>query len=1611
MQLIKIILIVLFLNGCGVVNFGGNGKNFVSGKILTIKNTSSTMFQAITSAYALQCNSDYFVRLYKIQENGQVAHSPIASQKSSENQYYFNLDELGIAQTEEVSYLVEVEGCDQKFFRPLTDFGEGQDITYSSTIVGYLAMDEMSSGLQVAKRSEVDRLIKSFDGNDFITAYKNLEDDNKAKDLFQSIFVSKPEIILEAKPILTFTEIPSLISENITSQYRIGAYHLDPNYEFYYEWRLDNKKMSDLSSWNFTPNANQSGKYNITLFVGKKNQSGGLDTAAPYHVINQILIIANTIPATPISFHSDKNLTNDRQIKLRLETGFALSNCRSFSSIAVTENTETQPLANDFIYECNPLDAPLQEVTYLLSSGDGEKNLRLWVMDNEGKISSSYTTSKVVLDQSAPSVEIAQLPSLIKGGSSRTLSFTINDPSLATSNLYYSNDGISFSLIGEVSNNNFNFTFPKIDTLTAQFKIIATDLLGQSTEKTSNQFTIETTPPPAPNALISSPIITNSLLQKISITNCSSFEKILISESSSIPDESDVRWIGCTNLIDYNLSSGENGNRHIHIFSKSLAGNISSSTKLTVTLDTVPPLSPTLAFNSNNLTSLLAKETTIGLKVFTCEVQSKLLITESLEKPDSSDPNWFACSTTPGSFSYSLFNKTEGNHTLMAWSQDIAGNVSASPATLNFTLDLTPPIMNYLSINDGQLETGNNNVVVTLKAQSTLAKITDFCIKQNISEPPAESDACWTSLQSIGFSPSNSFDLDEYPYQLGTILGEYEVSVWLKDEAKNIGHVYKSINVDTYKINFTPDPSPVILNVIATNNLIHSSPLSTADTVVPSGGDVYIKWKVIDNAPIPAGNIKLYRTTDELNSTLIVSGLSDGVNGDCSIEGDYTGCYKWSGGSPNSFYKIKIEVQDSGVSVATSVSNNLNTGKVNFLSGNTSLGLGSSATSAILRGINEDKYNDGQDHGSFVVTKKGHIFFKYGDLGLSHISPEDGLINILIKQTGLYGPDNVPVGSATINSLKLLALDHEENLILVDGLRIRKIYLNETPWRIQTIAGGGASTADQEIALNASLPTLNNRTLFTPTPDGRIYFQNKKDIWYYDSKDKKVKLFTKTFGLGATISNIFSPGFDHGFCDNSDRAIAFNKATGTVTKIIGKSVLAKDVRCGGSNSTSVPPNAAGNFNVQTGEAEFPHPPTSNLEWTSTPVTGKDGKIYVLQHGRTGIFKYIESENRFEKILGSTLNGRCEDGTPALSCPVIAMSVYVNEFGKVYFLDMGVIRTIDQEGNVRTIAGQPRNFGIGENPISARYSQLNYFDLAGDNVYISNRLENKIIRFSLAPDQKVQHITGDGTKLPYSSLNISTGKIATESPLPDCGWQMPCGFKVNDDQTRLYHFGSQPGKITYVDLTTGKWVVTNLVTQDTSSRLLYLATHESKQLVYSSNDNEGKFRGSLHVFNDLSNTVTKVYGVEEPNPDKGTYIDICDQKDSLTCPLNSTTGVGVHTSFKFDEFTNNWLITYRERKYIQNLPESGGLVTNFTTTLNPIIAFDYFRNEDNKLVFYCSSGGLLYQKDLNTSLEKKLDFPTTTMKCTGNSLRYHKERNSVIFLYEQNGLFGVAEYNL
>jgi hypothetical protein len=1189
-----------------------------------------------------------------------------------------------------------------------------------------------------------------------------------------------------------------------------------------------------------------------------------------------------------------------------------------------------------------------------------------------------------------PQAFITHSTTAYAGAAVANFTYKITDPSniVDSVDLKFTTDGTTYSqakVLAEGGTSD-SFTLPTTDTVLANFKIKVTHSTTDNIESSSTpSFKIDNT---APVIVVTSP--TNSGF--INIANESS---IVI--SGTCTEDGNINLTGsltetiaCASnnfSITRDFSGLGEGAVTLNFDQTDGVGNTATQVSYSLTKDTI---APNLTQTTHTSATLFNTDTiNIG---GACESGINIVITGSESSSSTCTTSAWAHTTSPKS--------TDGVHNYTLTHTDPAGNVSST--TLNWIRHTIAPSMTSLNINSGSTTTGNNNVLVDIVATSSISKIDSLCIKYNISTTPLVADSCWKTLTSIGETNTFNFALSSYPFLIGAIIGNYDVHVWLKDELGNISTLSNAgggtLNQDKYTMNYSPDSPPIMTDLIATASDSPNSPLTSVDTTIGFGNDVYIKWKITDNNPIPAGNISLHVSTDGtiFNPIIPAANLNNSINGICTLTGGYSGCYKWALSSPSSnYFIIKLLVQDSGVSQVFELTNPINTGSVNFLSGNTNLGIGGSASSSILISPDESAYNDNPDSQALAVTKSGYVFFKYHNKGVVYISPEDGLLKTLLEDTNSSTGDGGSVFNATANSVYRIMLDYDENLIVYDSGRLRKIDFSTTPWSINTIAGGGANPPENENALLASLPSINGSIV--PMPDGKLYFPSTKDMWYLDNADGKLKKALTVSGLGTDNMSGDRAIFDNTACSTYDLSITFDKSNSTITKAVSKVRTTTTSTCGSHSYNYTGFNT--NFNPVTGVAIAPHPPQTS--WSSEKFTGLDGKMYNLNQGRTYLQVYNPATNVWDNVIGNGLPGRCPDNTPALSCQAIIMSAFVNEFGKVYFLDMGVIRFIDASGNIQTLAGQPRNFGVGFDPKSARYSQINFFDIDGDDVYIKNKLENQIVKFSLTGGN-LEHIAGNSVQ-GYSS----DGADAKTVPLKNCGWGMPCGFKIDSVNNRLYH-ANYLGSPAYIDLATGNWVTTGVYTHTTGTRISYIGSNGPKLLIYAphhfgSSGNEV----TIDELTTLDNSINAILGRRDIRTPLNTYI--CDGAVGTTCTLSHTMQPTVQTQASFDSTDSEWIVGYKGKSIVSHIPEGGGTVNNYETLANTYTAFDYYRNGVNKTIFYCSMSGLLFKRDVVNDTETPLTLPNANMKCAGDAIQYHSVRDSLIFIYQENGMYGIAEY--
>lgn len=1618
--MLRLITLLLVTAGCqfDVTSKGTNFGSTISG-IATpfLGSIVKSEYSFLSDSYAAVCSDPVYARLYEIESDGSITDGNwISTQTLTTNaRYTFNLKELGLdhKNTSNVKFLVKVEGCNGEVFkRPVTDFDDKQDVDYKTTVVADIVNVDGSAidrSLVEVPRTEVKRLINNVSGSNFRSALDSLTNNASTANLFTTIFGAPPTIILDSKPEVILSSPTTNLNELAVNPFSVQTFHPDPDYSFAYRWKLDGTVKSSSSTWNYIPGRNSQGQHQVEVFVGKNDGSNNIDTSKPYYYKTFYITVDNNIlPVAPaISLNaSNPSPTTSDTIDVDIITGAAQSNCESFSEISISESS-TPPGPLTYTWACST--SGTQTETISVTNTDGPKRIYLWVRDSAGNVGLP-TYVDVILDATAPIVSLTS-PAISRGGETKTLTYSITDATTTpTASLYYANDGSTFNLVKTLNPGltSTTHTLPLDNTTNAKFRIIASDSAGNTTQVDTSAFTVDSTAPLAPSVSLHSSLYTQTSAVTLSAASCPD-SYVLINEGTQ-PLLSDSGWQSCNTTagaITYTISNGVQGLHNLKAWAKDAAGNVSATaTTVQTYYDTAAPV---MSFSSLPVNVKGSTAQTVSLLLTELHASN----TQSISYELFNGTSWSAAGTlsvTNGPLSNSTFSKSI---TMPAWNTNAASvratytDLSGRQSTITsgaFIIDSSGPTASSITINNGVPITGNRNVLLTFSALDSLNNITAFCPKYNDLVVPLDADSCWVTLASISETPAPSISISNYPFQLGSLQGDYNITIWYKDSHGNISNLSNSgsgsAGTDLYTMTFTPDPPPSISNLITSSTDAPSNPLTTSDTTVPFGFDVYIRWNITDNLAIPNGNVSLSYTTNDSTYTTIASGLNNGVNGDCTLSTGTSGCYKWTASSPtNTYFRVKLVVSDSSGTPIFDVSNPVNTGSVKFLSGNTSLGVGGAAVNAILIGANEHQYNDNHDAQSFVVSKKGYVFFKFNNRGIVYISPEDGILRDLIPTTGTASGDGGNVTSATLRSPVRMILDYNDNILIWDYNKVRKIDINSTPWTITTLFGGGADGSDGAPALSASLSTSYSDQL-TATPNGRIYFNKSNEIWYYDSSDQLVKKHIALTGFGTDDMATWKASFDNVACPGINAAFSFNKSTSAITKIMRRMSSTTAAACGSQASTYALYNT--NFDLSSGVATAPHPPQTT--WSSFKFTGLDGNLYVLAQGRGTLTKYNPTTNTFQTVLGvnSSQNGRCADGTAATSCKAVIMSAFVNEFGKIYFFDLGVLRMVDSSGLVQTIAGQPRNFGIGYNPISARYSQINFFEVNGNDIYVRNELENQIVKFSLTGGNLV-HVAGNTSK---GTATMSTDARTTS--LPNCGWSVPCGFVIDSANNRLYHNSNSGGYVSYIDLNTNQWVLQSTGFQDSVARVSFVGINADGLLAYlPSHYGASGNKVTLRMYNQSASTSQIIYGQDAVLTSLSSTI--CTGTTGTSCTFPHTMDQSVQERFRFDSSTGKWLITIRNSNTLYSIPSLGGTVSIFESMANGFIAYDFWKSGTDDFVFYCSTSGNLYKRNVATNVETQLTLPISSMKCDSGSLYYHAGRNSLIFAYKQNGLFGVAEY--
>ena len=120
---------------------------------------------------------------------------------------------------------------------------------------------------------------------------------------------------------------------------------------------------------------------------------------------------------------------------------------------------------------------------------------------------------------------------------------------------------------------------------------------------------------------------------------------------------------------------------------------------------------------------------------------------------------------------------------------------------------------------------------------------------------------------------------------------------------------------------------------------------------------------------------------------------------------------------------------------------------------------------------------------------------------------------------------------------------------------------------------------------------------------------------------------------------------------------------------------------------------------------------------------------------------------------------------------------------------------------------------------------------------------------------------------------------------------------------------------------------------------------------------------------------------------------------------------------YDSSDGSWLMRFNTSELsVRKLTPGGNMQTYFSTTgairgiaLNKVTAspaHEYFYYCDNS-----TSPAKIKKADMinSPSSSAALVWPISSIDCAGNNMIYSASRDSLIFIYKQNGFYGIIEY--
>lgn len=1042
MGLVRNLLMFFFIIGCSEqykFSFSGNDKN-IFGSVIAVNNVQF-----------LNTSCEGKVYLIRLGPDGRIADEVTSAVINNNGDFKLQLNS-DYQLDKNIDHILEARYTDscyqENLYRPLTQIQNKQIISAFTTLVTYAQKAPSAKKLNEVSKIEIEKILKKqTSASSFEAAYEALEEVQTVGD----VFGISPESIKEVPPEVQIT-IPPVISEKVPVYFSLKASHWDKNYNIGQEWLLDGQSISDAVEWSTLFGANSSGEKELEVFVGKL-EDGKVSRNSPYYYSKRKFRIENTILPQAPQLSLNSLIVRDRQLSVGINTGAGLINCESFSYFALTFEGSIPAVFNQ---SCISPNQQLENIT--IPGESGEKRLRLYVIDSQGKVSSP---SEIVFqfDNIYPSVNLSPLANKYKGDQTLIFSVSLSDNiGLKSAKASLSDGSIVSSEVTIVDGQN-SIHVPSWNTSSAAFHIVLEDFAGNITTFVSSLFEVDSTPPAAPSISLNSPSLTNNPIHEFTVNNCQDGSEI----SFSI-NENNYQWSPCVNSMTFNSAVTSDGATNIYSYMRDDVGNISAAYVIPVVYDFTPPQA-LISFSGLNP----GREENINISLGQC-----IDIDKFSASVDGVFSSWVDCGSP---FPVSV-SAPDGIKLIQVKARDLAGNHS-DVAVLNYQLDQTPPEFRKMVINPDETGVGERfaktvfvNVALEFFERHAGSKVAFQMADVTTNECIApQQDIVWTTTASTGVIQSI------YSSQISTGDGEKKLCAYLEDRAGNIS--YSSIseleNINFDKISFETGNIPQISQFY----------INKAETVATQNESLEVVWTLSDAEGLSNGPISIEYTLNNTSWAPLIDSSGNEITNYGNLVGypkTYASSVSFMAPSSN-YFRLRLRAVDmAGNDSHIAYSQAFNTGAWSIYAGASDSGIGSGPLSTSFR----QSPNSGAASFAFD-PKRGDLYIKTNDAGILKLNSFTGKSEVFIGYGNTLLPDNGVLDSnSKISSSFTLDFSQDGFLYInaaVSGQRSKIYRINPEDKKIEWIAGGGSVYTDLSQAKNLN----THYGIITLDEEGSLY--------------------------------------------------------------------------------------------------------------------------------------------------------------------------------------------------------------------------------------------------------------------------------------------------------------------------------------------------------------------------------------------------------------------------------------------------------------------------------------------------------------------------------------------